>query len=146
MGNYDRRSSANMILASVMDNRRCAMQTFPLTLEPNIHHWLCVTYNSSGDSDHDNLLDSDEEPLIEPDSDVCCCSEHSGSDSDVLLNHSDVSCCSEHTDSDSDVSYASEQTMDWADSDHDCNRVSRFTSLFEMLEAMVTTLTKKHKL
>ena len=41
-----------------------------------------------GDSDYDNWIDSDEEPLIEPDSDW---SEHTDSDSDVSL------CGSEHT-------------------------------------------------
>ena len=41
-----------------------------------------------GDSDYDNWIDSDEEPLIEHDSDW---SEHTDSDSDVSL------CGSEHT-------------------------------------------------
>ena len=72
--------------------------------------------------------------MISKDSDVSCCSEHTDSDSDVSLIEpdSDVSCCSEHTDSDSDVSSCgSDQTMDLAESDDDCNRVSGCTSLFQ---------------
>ena len=77
--------------------------------------------------DHFYVIDSDEEPLIERDSGVCCCSEHTDSDSDVS------SCGSEHTVvwAEDVSSCGSEQTMDWVESEDDSNRVSRLTSVFE---------------